>query len=112
MATIGEVKEKLEFLKSKAQGEKFREATEEFDRNVQYDFTDLNYRGYFSIRNGVVEGPSDGDHPDPEITVTLTSDTFFKVLNKEMDPLTALIKGHIKIKASFWDLMKLKNLGG
>ena len=112
MATIGEVKEKLEYLKGKAQGEKFREATEDFNRTVQYDFTDLGYRGYFSIRNSSIEGPHDGDSPDAEITLTMTSDTFFKILSKELDPLSALIKGHVKIKASFWDLMKLKNLGG
>ncbi len=112
MATIEEVKSGLEYLKGKAQGEKFKEATEDFDRVVQYHFTDLGYKGYFSIRNGAIEGPTDGEKDDAEIKVDLTSDTFTGLMKKEIDPLSALIKGQIKIKASFWDLMKLKNLGG
>ncbi len=112
MATIDEVKNGLEFLKGKAQGEKFREATEDFDRIVRFHFTDLGYKGYFSIRNGAVEGPYDGEKEDAQIGVEMTSDTFTGLLKKEIDPFSALVKGQIKIKASFWDLMKLKNLGG
>lgn len=112
MATIEEVKSWLEYLKGKAQGEKFREATEDFDRVVRFHFTDLGYKGYFSISNGAIDGPFEGDKEDAQIGVELTSDTFTGLMKKEIDPLSALIKGLIKIKASFWDLMKLKNLGG
>jgi hypothetical protein len=112
MATIEEVKQGLEFLKGKAKGDKFREATEDFDRVVQFHFTDLGYKGYFSLLNGVIDGPFDGDKEDAQIGVELTGDTFTGLLNKEIDPLSALLKGQLKIKASFWDLMKLKNLGG
>jgi putative sterol carrier protein len=112
MATIEEVKEKLEFLKGKAQGDRFREATEDFNRVVQYDFTDLGYKGYFAIRDGAIEGPHDGEAGSAEIRVEMTSDTFMGLMNKQIDPFTAMVKGQLKIKASFWDLMKLKNLGG
>jgi putative sterol carrier protein len=112
MATIEEVKEKLEFLKGKAQGERFREATEDFNRVVQYVFTDLGYKGYFAIRDGAIEGPHDGENAAAEIRVEMTGDTFMGLMNKEIDPFTAMVKGQLKIKASFWDLMKLKNLGG
>lgn len=112
MATIEEVKEKLEFLKGRAQGERFREATEDFNRVVQYDFTDLEYKGYFSIRDGAIDGPHDGENTSAEIKVEMTSDIFMGLMNKEIDPFTALVKGQLKIKASIWDLMKLKNLGG
>jgi putative sterol carrier protein len=112
MATIEEVKQGLEFLKGKAKGEKFREATEDFDRVVQFHFTDLGYKGYFSLRNGVIDGPFDGGNDAAEITAEMTGDTFTGMLRKEIDPLSALLKGQLKIKASFWDLMKLKNLAG
>jgi putative sterol carrier protein len=112
MATIEEVKAKLEFLKGKAQGESFRDATEDFNRVVRYDFTDLGYRGYFTIRDGAIEGPHDGEPPSAEISVEMTSETFMGMLNRKIDPFTALVKGQLKIKASFWDMMKLKNLGG
>lgn len=112
MATIEEVREKLEFLKGKAQGERFREATEDFNRVVQYDFTDLGYKGYFAIRDGAIEGPNDGENAAAEIRVEMTSDTFMGLMNKQIDPFTAMVKGQLKIKASFWDLLKLKNLGG
>ncbi|HNW76166.1 MAG TPA: SCP2 sterol-binding domain-containing protein [Bacteroidales bacterium] len=112
MTTIEDIKKGLEFLKSKAQGERFREATEDFDRVVQYHFTDPEYIGHFAIRNGAIEGPFEGEKQGAEIHVEMTGDTFTGLLNKEINPLTALIKGQIKIKASFMDLMKLKNIGG
>jgi hypothetical protein len=112
MATIEEVKQGLEFLKGKATGEKFREATEDFDRVVQFHFTDLGYKGYFSLRNGTIDGPYDGENSTAQISAEMTGDTFTGMLRKEIDPFSALVKGQLKIKASFWDLMKLKNLGG
>ncbi len=111
MAQLEEIKNGLEFLKGKAQGEKFREATEDFNRTVQLEFTEPDYKGYFAIRDGAIDGPHDGEIPDAEIRVEMTGDTFTGLLRKEIDPLSALVKGKIKIKASFWDLMKLKNLG-
>lgn len=111
MTTIEEVKTGLEFLKSKTAADRFREATEDFNRTVQFHFTDLDYKGFFTITDGTIDGPHDGEKPSAEIKVEMTSDTFAGLLRKEIDAFSALIKGHVKVKASFWDLMKLKNLG-
>ena len=79
---------------------------------VQFHFTDLGYKGYFTLLNGAIDGPYDGENSAAQISAEMTGDTFTGMLRKEIDPFSALVKGQLKIKASFWDLMKLKNLGG
>ncbi len=64
---------------------------------------------YFKAENGHVTEPVEGKI-DANITVEVSSDTFNKILSKEVNAMDAYMKQQLKIKASLLDKLLLSDL--
>ncbi|MCL5665585.1 MAG: SCP2 sterol-binding domain-containing protein [Candidatus Thermoplasmatota archaeon] len=63
----------------------------------------------FSLDNGKISEIQDG-RKDSDIMVNVDSDTFRKILSKEIDPLSAYIEKKITVKASLLDKLLITEL--
>ena len=64
---------------------------------------------YFKVENGHITEPQAGKI-DADITVTVSSDIFNKILSKEINAMDAYMKQQIKIKSSLMDKLLLSDL--
>ncbi|MEM0140294.1 MAG: SCP2 sterol-binding domain-containing protein [Ferroplasma sp.] len=64
---------------------------------------------YFKVENGKITEPQEGKI-DADITVTVSSEVFNKILSKEINAMDAYMKQQIKIKSSLMDKLLLSDL--
>lgn len=63
----------------------------------------------FSIENGTISEIMDG-RKESDIMVDVDSETFRKILSKEVDPLAAYMEKKIRVKASLLDKLLITEL--
>ncbi|MFG1518924.1 MAG: SCP2 sterol-binding domain-containing protein [Thermoplasmataceae archaeon] len=107
------MKETLESLRKRVlerinSDEKFKNKLMKVDKKFLVEFEGKNLYN-FSIKEGniseIMEGPIDAD-----VTISMDSDTFNKIMSKEMDPMEAYFEKKIRIKASLLDKLFLTDL--
>jgi putative sterol carrier protein len=107
------MKETLEGLRKRVlerinSDEKFKNKLMKVDKKFLVEFEGKNFYN-FSIKEGniseIMEGPIDAD-----VTISMDSDTFNKIMSKEMDPMEAYFEKKIRIKASLLDKLFLTDL--
>lgn len=114
MADKEEIKEMLEkvvtaFDKKSKEDEKLREKLKDFTRDIAIDLEDdLDFN--FKISDGKVSELKEGKLDKADITINTDSDTLKAILSKEMRPMEAYARKKIKVKASFLDMLKIKDL--
>ena len=64
---------------------------------------------YFKVESGHITEPQAGKI-DADITVTVSSDVFNKILSKEINAMDAYMKQQLKIKSSLMDKLLLSDL--
>ena len=111
MVTKEEVKKGLESVATKYDDLKSNWAFRRFNKTVQFVYPDLELSIImeFAGSEGVKE-IKEGTVPRPNVRVTLDSDTFLGILNREIDALSAFSARKIKFKGAMVDLLKLQKL--
>ena len=88
--------------------EKLKKKIEELERDITIIFED-NGSYHFSLKNGKLSDVEEG-YAKGDIEITTTTDVFKKIINDEMDALSAYITKKIKVKASLMDKILISEL--
>jgi len=110
MASIEEVREGLQRVAAKLEDAELREYFTRFYKTVQFNYPDIDLSYIMEISGGRVNELKEGIVSRPDIVVTLDSDTFLAILNRETNALDAYSAGKIKYKGAMTDLLKLQRL--
>jgi putative sterol carrier protein len=110
MGTKEEVKKGMERVAAKLEDPELKEEFKKFYKSVQFVYTDLNSSYVMELAGGEVKEIKEGTVDRPNIIVTIDSDTFLGIVNKEIDAISAFSQGKIKFKGAMTDLLKLQKL--
>jgi putative sterol carrier protein len=110
MATKEEVMSSLKKMVGKMEDPKYQSRFANFDRVLQFHFTDnedatchiVFQGGTAAINNGVDEGA--------ELVITTTTESIMKIMDGSLSPTRAFMGGKIKAKGPMNDLIKLQAL--
>ncbi|MGH8877781.1 MAG: SCP2 sterol-binding domain-containing protein [Stackebrandtia sp.] len=81
-----------------------------FERRLACDITDLGISFHGRFSQGSLGGITDGDDPEAEIRMTVSSDDLVALIKGDLEFGKAFASGRVKIKASIMDLLKLKGM--
>ena len=110
MATKEEVKKGLKRVAAKFDDPELRKEFERFYKSLQFVYPDINLSYVMEIAGGEVKELKEGTVERPNVVVTIDSDTFLAILNKETNAIDAYSAGKIKYKGAMTDLLKLQKL--
>jgi putative sterol carrier protein len=82
----------------------------DFDRSLACTITDLGAAFHGRLTDGRVHGLTDGDDPQAKIRLIIASDDLLDLVAGRLDAKRALASGKLKVKASVFDLIKLRKL--
>jgi predicted lipid carrier protein YhbT len=82
----------------------------DLDRSIACRITDLDTAFHGRLAGGRLVGMTDGDDPDAKITLSTTSDDLVALVNGELDFARALASRRVSLRASPFDLLKLRKL--
>ncbi|MBX6357107.1 MAG: SCP2 sterol-binding domain-containing protein [Micromonosporaceae bacterium] len=80
------------------------------DRSIACRITDLDTAFHGRLAGGRLVGMTDGDDPDAKIALSTTSDDLVALVNGELDFARALASRRVALRASPFDLLKLRKL--
>jgi putative sterol carrier protein len=111
MATVDECRTALEqFAANLAANPKSVRKLTGFQRTLACDITDLNTSFHGRFDGGKLVDITDGDEPDAQIRMIVSSDDLLKLVDGELDFMKAFNAKRVKIKANMMDLMKLRGV--
>jgi len=110
MATKEEVKKGLKRVMAKFDDPELKKEFERFYKSVQFVYPDINISYVMEVAGGEVKELKEGTVERPNVVVTLDSDTFLGILDREIDAISAFSAGKIKFKGAMTDLLKLQKL--
>jgi predicted lipid carrier protein YhbT len=82
----------------------------DFDRTLACRVPDLGAAFHGQLRDGRIDGLTDGDDPTAKIKLTIGSDDLVDLVGGRLDAKRAFASGRLKISASVFDLLKLQKL--
>jgi hypothetical protein len=82
----------------------------DLDRSIACRITDLDTAFHGRLTGGRLVGMTDGDDPDAKIALSTTSDDLVALVNGELDFARALTSRRVSLRASPFDLLKLRKL--
>ena len=97
------------FNKKAEEDEKFQRELEGIERTILLDITDKG-KYSFVLREKRIGDFSAGDVENPDIQISLDSETFNALLNRELGPMKAIATKRLRIKASLQDMFRLRKL--
>ena len=109
MASKEQVEEGLERVAAKLEDPKLREEFRRFSKTVQFVYPDINLAYVMRVVGGKAEIMGQTTER-PNVVVTMDSDTFLAILNKETNGIQAYSAGKIRYKGAMVDLLKLQKL--
>lgn len=110
MATKEEVKKGLERVVAKLEDPELKEDFRKFYKSVQFVYPDINVSYVLELAGGEVKELKEGTVERPNVVVTIDSDTFLGILDREIDAIDAFSAGKINYKGAMTDLLKLQKL--
>ena len=110
MATKEEVKKGLERVAAKLEDPELKKEFERFHKCLQFVYPDINLSYVLELAGGEVKELKEGTAERPNVVVTIDSDTFLAIINKEVNAIDAYAQGKIKFKGAMTDLLKLQKL--
>jgi putative sterol carrier protein len=110
MTTKEELEKGLEIVTAKFEDPEIKASFKRFNKSVQFVYPDLNLTYVMEIADGEVKELKKEAVPRPNVNVTIDSDTFLSIVNKETNALRAYAAGKIKFKGAMTDLLKLQKL--
>ncbi|HUW91118.1 MAG TPA: SCP2 sterol-binding domain-containing protein [Candidatus Nanopelagicaceae bacterium] len=98
------IKKMVSKLDDPANQERFKD----FDRTLQFDFTDTN--NYYLIFKDAKCEIKEGEIEDPSFTIITSSDVIIDIMDGELSPTKAFMGGKIKAKGPMRDMLKMQIL--
>lgn len=80
------------------------------DRRMVCRVTDLDTAFRGRLRDGRLVEVAEGDDPDAKITLSATSDDLIALVDGQLDVVAALATRRVSVRASPFDLLKLRTL--
>jgi putative sterol carrier protein len=110
MATVEECRKALERLAEQLAAGNGAEKAQSIDRTLACHLTDLgvDFRG--RLADGTLVGIEQAADPKAKIKLTTTSDDLVALTEGGLNFASAWASGRLKIDASVFDLLKLRNL--
>ncbi|MHA1616673.1 MAG: SCP2 sterol-binding domain-containing protein [Candidatus Njordarchaeales archaeon] len=102
--------EAINIVKERFSDPSIKSSLSGFSKTILLNFPDRNASYILEIENGELKKFEPGSIEAPDVTITMDSETFVKVINKSMSPVKAYMTGKIKIKGSASDLLKLRKV--
>jgi putative sterol carrier protein len=110
MPTKDELIESLVKMVSKMEEPKLKERFADFNKTLQFHFTnDENATCYIIFEEGNAT-LKDGLAENPDFEITTTTDVIMEIIAKTLSPTRAFMSGKIKAKGAMKDLLKLQSL--
>jgi putative sterol carrier protein len=100
----------LEGIRARFEKPETRSAFQGFARRIQFMFPDLQRTYALSITQDGNATLTEETVPQPDITVTTSSDTLAGILDRKVNPELAFITRKLKVSGSMEDLLKLQKL--
>ena len=108
MASEEVVKKGLEKLKARFEDPEVKNAFKGLSKSVQFVFPDITYSYVLKITDGKVTEGKQSIFKKSDVILSMTSDTFLSIQNKEITGINALAQGKIKMTGSASDLLLLE----
>jgi putative sterol carrier protein len=108
MVSKEEVTKGLEKVKSKLEEDEVKNAFKGLSERVQFVFPDINFSYILKITDGKITEGKKSVFKRPDIILSMTSDTFLFIQNKEITGRDALAQGKIQMTGVASDLMLLE----
>ncbi|MFW9786064.1 MAG: SCP2 sterol-binding domain-containing protein [Candidatus Thorarchaeota archaeon] len=110
MPTKDELKASLEKMVEKMDDEKYKARYADFNRTLQFQFTDNeNAICHIIFKDGTAT-IVDGVDESAELVITTTTDAIMDIIAGELSPTRAFMGGKVKAKGPMNDLIKLQAL--
>ncbi|MFW9970689.1 MAG: SCP2 sterol-binding domain-containing protein [Candidatus Odinarchaeota archaeon] len=103
-----ELVEGIKKMVSKLDDPAYAERFQNFDRTLQFNFTDTD--NYYLVFKDAKCEIHDGDVEEPDITITTTSDVIIDIMDGELSPTKAFMGGKLKAKGPMKDMLKMQML--
>ncbi|GAB4005097.1 hypothetical protein GCM10029992_51940 [Glycomyces albus] len=111
MATAEECQTALEqFAANLAANPKSVRKLTGFERTLACDITDLGTSFHGKFEGGKLVDITEGDEPDAQIRMIVSSDNLVKLVAGDLDFMKAFTGGQVKLKANMMDMMKLRGV--
>lgn len=111
MASVDQCRQALQDLAARldANADRVRDRVD-LDRTLACRISDLDVAFHGRLSGGRLVELADGDDPKAKIALTTTSDDLLALVRGELDVARAVAARRVSIKASPFDLMKLRRL--
>ncbi|WP_432906026.1 SCP2 sterol-binding domain-containing protein [Micromonospora matsumotoense] len=110
MATVDECRQALRDLASRLDRHADASSKIDLDRTLACRITDLETAFHGRITGGRLLDLTDGDDPKAKIALVTSSDDLVALVHGQLDVTKAVAARRISIKASPFDLLKLRKL--
>lgn len=110
MATVQQCRLALRDLARKLARDPDAAVRIDLDRTIHCHIRDLHIDFHGRFRGGSIVGLADGPDPRAQIKISLSSDDLVALVNGRLHWPTAWASGRLSIRASFGDLLKLRQL--
>ncbi len=107
--TADEIIAQLRELGNRFEDPKIQRRFKDFNKTLQFVFPDIDAQVYIRIGDAELLEVTEGS-ADAEMTVTMDSTIFFKIMDKSESPMAAYQAGKLKTKGEVPDLLKLQKL--
>ncbi|NHJ12457.1 MAG: hypothetical protein EAX95_02220 [Candidatus Thorarchaeota archaeon] len=104
-----EILSQLKSLGSRFEDPKIQRRFKEYNKAIQFVFTDLDYKAYMRIGDAELIEVAEGTI-DTELSVSMDSKDFFDIMTKAVSPMALYSAGRLKTKGDVPDLLKLQKL--
>jgi putative sterol carrier protein len=99
----------LQQLGARFEDPKIQRRFKNFNKTLQFIFPDIDTQMFMKIGDAEMLELSEGT-TDAEMTVTMDSSVFLKIMDKSESPMAAYQAGKLKTKGEVPDLLKLQKL--
>lgn len=106
--TDEELVEGIKKMVSKLDDPAYQERFKDFDRTLQFNFTDTN--NYYLVFKDAKCEINEGDVEEPNITITTQSEVIIDIMDGELSPTKAFMGGKLKAKGPMKDMLKMQML--
>ena len=100
----------LERICARFEQPEIKQAFQGFNKTLQFIFTDLQRTFTLSIAGDGSVALAEQTVSQPDVKVTITSDTLAGILDRKVNPINAYITRKIKVTGKMDDLLRLQKL--
>jgi putative sterol carrier protein len=110
MATVDQCRAALQEVAARLRAHPEAARQVDLDRSIACHIRDLDVHFHGRLTQGTIVDLTDGDDPRADIRLTVTSDDLLALVAGELSFAKAWATGRVSVRASFRDLLKLRQL--